>query len=735
MPDNPILRVAVPVPLRRTFDYLPPDGVNARDILPGERIEVPFGRQRKLGIVVDICDDPDIEIDRLKAASRRLDNGPTLPHRIMRLVEWAARYYHAPIGEALIGCIPVALRSGSKNLLSTERAWQLSADALGLADNALSRAPAQAATLLTVREHGILSNTVRKHLDIRLELINALVKRGLVEEIRIKDAPPSTPVTAAPASTPPSLNAEQRSALDAISAGADQFNCFLLEGVTGSGKTEVYLQAIERTLQADKQALVLIPEIGLTPQTERRFRARFGNVVAVLHSGLSDTQRLDQWRQASTGAARVVIGTRSAIFAPMPDLGIIIIDEEHDLSFKQQDGFRYSARDVAVYRARDANIPIILGSATPSAESIANASSSRYQHLILPSRAGTARPPTIDLMSTRGLELDGGICDSMLSEIRHTIESGNQVLVFINRRGWAPVLCCSDCGWISECTHCDARMTLHRAEHRLWCHHCDTRAPIPARCPGCRSARLSALGAGTERCEHVLQRHFPDTPIRRIDRSSMQSRDAMESMMDDVNRGEPCILVGTQMLAKGHHFANVTLVAVLDIDAGLFSADFRAPERTAQLLIQVAGRAGRAEKPGRVLIQTMHPEHEWLNRLATSGYRAFMDPLLEQHRAHGMPPFCNVAVLRAESPSSDECTDLLRKALHTINRIEGLDVIGPLPATMQRRAGRHRFQLLLRSASRALLHTALSQATDAIAAIRLSKDARWHIDVDPQSDF
>ncbi|MFM7273850.1 MAG: primosomal protein N', partial [Gammaproteobacteria bacterium] len=408
------------------------------------------------------------------------------------------------------------------------------------------------------------------------------------------------------------------------------------------------------------------------------------------------------------------------------------VDEEHDASFKQQDGFRYSARDLAIYRARQLGIPVVLGSATPSTESLVNCRAGRYQHLLLSQRAGNARPPAARMIDIRGKTLDGGLSAELLSAIDATLARGDQALVFLNRRGWAPLLSCADCGWMAECGHCDARLTLHRAESLLWCHHCDARSRVPKECPACHSARLLALGAGTERSEHTLQRHFPGVPVRRIDRGTVQGGEALDALAAELAKGEPCILVGTQMLAKGHHFPAVTLAAIVDIDGGLFSADFRAAERTGQMLLQVAGRAGRAERPGEVVVQTLHPAHPWLGRLLGGGYRTFIEPILLERERLGLPPFSHLAVLRVESPGEREATLLLaglKRELHA--SFPTLDIVGPVPAALARRAGNHRVQLLLKHAARGPLHGALELACTKLDAHKWRAGERWHVDVDP----
>ncbi len=731
MPEAQILRVAVAAPLRYPLDYLPPQDAQT-PARPGMRVIVPLGTRRVVGIVAEVVSGSSLAGGRLKEALSYPDQEPVLPPDILELCLFAARYYHATPGEALLNTLPAGLRSLPKARLKPAFQWRATETSEALPASALARAPRLAAALGFLREQGPVSDAACRVAGITSAQLRSLQSRGFA----IAEPCAGSPATAQDADTgsfaAPTPSAAQDAALESLFAQLGSFHCSLLEGVTGSGKTEVYLRLIERVLSSGGQALVLVPEIGLTPQTRQRFVQRFGSAVGVLHSGLGDRERESTWQQAASGQLRVLIGTRSALFTPMPDLGVIVVDEEHDASFKQQDRFRYSARDLAVYRARKRNIPVLLGSATPSTESLANCRAGRFHHLELPERAGGARAPSTRLIDIRGQTLDGGLCAELIDAIGTQLRAGNQVLVFLNRRGWAPLLSCSDCGWMADCEHCDARLTLHRADNVLWCHHCDARMPAPASCPGCHSARLLALGAGTERTEHTLQRHFPGFPVRRIDRGTMQGVAAMDRLYEETGSGEPCILVGTQMLAKGHHFPAVTLAAIIDLDGGIFSADYRAAERTGQLLVQVGGRAGRAERPGEVLVQTLHPGHPWMERLLRGGYRAFIDPILAERESHGLPPFGHLAVLRVESPRERSAADVLGSVKRRLQKgFPDLDVVGPVPAQMARRAGRYRVQLLLRDTRRAPLHAALEQACQLLDAHRFAAHERWQVDVDP----
>jgi primosomal protein N' (replication factor Y) (superfamily II helicase) len=664
-----IVKVAVPSPLRQSFDYLLPD--ECIRVAPGARVRVPFGRRELTGVVIAIEHDSAVSHAKLKHLLEVLDEQPLIPPHLLSLWQWAAQYYQHPIGEVMHTLMPAGLRSKG----------------------------------------------------------NATVKRRKSDTL----LPPLTP------DQPPELNQEQRSAVAAIDASQGKFTCFLLDGVTGSGKTEVYLQAIARTLEQNRQALVLVPEISLTPQTLARFRQRFDVPIAVMHSGLTPRQRLNAWLESAQGSAHIIIGTRSAIFTPLARPGLIIIDEEHDNSFKQQDGFRYSARDLGVMRARREKLPIILGSATPSLESLHNARNGRYTHLHLTMRAGKAQMPRFILVDTNSQRLADGFSDAMLDGIRVHLQRGNQVLIFINRRGFAPVLQCQDCGWAAECRHCDARMTLHRYPPHLRCHHCERRDPVNQHCPDCQGKNLYAAGAGTERCEAALQQIFKDTPVIRVDRDATRRKDELDNLLAQINQGDPCILVGTQMLAKGHHFPGVTLVGVLDADSGLFSADFRGQEFMAQLLIQVAGRAGRAEQAGEVMIQTRHSTHQNLQTLVTQGYHALAEQLLTERQSAGMPPFGHLTMIRAEAIDALAPARFLEdvrqrtRQLISDNRLQNtIEVSGPFPAPMERRANRFRQQLVLRGDSRSTLQHLLGELCAGLDGLNSGRKVRWSIDVDPQ---
>lgn len=728
----------MPVPLRRNFDYRPPVDCSAAELQalrPGCRVLAPFGKRQLVGILVAVREHSDLPLEQLKPALQLLDRTPVLDAGMLALVTWTATYYQAPLGEALAGAIPVLLRKGSPDVAPTETWWQLTPEGKGLPQGALKRARQQARALALMQQQGGLSPQYIKSQQIPPAALKALCDKGLAEPVETEWSPSPSPATEAPLA----LNPEQQQAVARITASSG-YQCFLLEGVTGSGKTEVYLQTIQQVLNSGKQALVLVPEIGLTPQTLARFQRRFDCVVVTLHSGLTDRERLSAWQLARAGKAGIVIGTRSAVFTPLARPGVIIIDEEHDSSFKQQDGLRYSARDVAIKRAADAGHAIVLGSATPSLESLYNAQQQRYTRLTLTQRATGAPAPVFSLLDIRHAPLQEGLSPELINAIGETLGTGNQALVFINRRGFAPALLCHDCGFVATCPQCDARLTVHYQQRLLRCHHCESQQPLPANCPTCNSYQLDFRGVGTERSEQALQRLFPQVPTLRIDRDTTSGKYALQSMLEQINSGEPAILVGTQMLAKGHHFADVTLVAVLDIDAGLFSADFRAPEKMGQLLVQVAGRAGRESKPGRVLVQTHQPDHPLLTLLIDRGYASFAQQLLQERALRQLPPYGYLALVRAEASTPELPEAFLQALKNQLTRNTGAghpetQCLGPLPAPMTKRAGRFRIQLLLQARQRQALHRTVAQLCADADSHPLSKKVRWHIDIDPLDTF
>jgi primosomal protein N' (replication factor Y) len=727
-PTDPVLRVAVLSPVRMLFDYLPPAGVEVDCVALGARVRVPFGRSTRIGVVLDRRPAASVPEERLKAVLEVLDSQRPLPMETLRLLEWASAYYHHPPGEVLETALPAALRRGRRSAEAPTYRWRLTAAGSRLELESLRRASRQVAILRTLAQHpeGIPSDSKLLPRGAS-ETLQRLASKGWAE----RQAEPC--LSAEPAQDSPlPLNAAQRAAVEAVT-GSSGFQVFLLEGVTGSGKTEVYLHLVSDALARGRQALVLLPEIGLTHQTVERFRRRLPVPVAVLHSGLSDQERLCAWCAARDGDAGVVIGTRSAIFAPLANAGIFIVDEEHDPSFKQQDGFRYSGRDLAVVRARQAGTPVVLGSATPALESLHNALRGRYRRLHLPERAGGARQPSVEVVDVRRQPLQAGLSEPLIAAMTETLSRDEQVLLFLNRRGYAPALLCHECGWVAGCGRCDAHLTVHRRERRLRCHHCGAEQPLPVQCPECTGPDLQGAGQGTERLEQALAELFPGQEVLRVDRDTTRRKHALRDLLEQVRSGSADILVGTQMLAKGHHFPSVTLVGIVDADRGLFNVDFRAPERMAQLIVQVAGRAGRADKAGRVLIQTHHPKHPLLEPLIAEGYAAFAEAALRERAQARLPPETSLALLRAEAPAAPAPMAFLEKAAVLAGEIpaKGVELFGPVAAPMQRRAGRYRAQLLVQSERRSDLHRFLRAWVPHLDALRAARRVRWSLDVDP----
>jgi primosomal protein N' (replication factor Y) len=727
----PVLRLAIASPLRQIFDYLPPQGSSAADLArlqPGCRILVPFGSRQVCGILVEVADTSSLPRDKLKPASRILDPEPLINPVLVSLCHWAANYYKHPLGEILAAALPTSLRKGKQHQTNRVSSLQLTTIGKGLPADGLARAPRQAELLRILLQQARIEDLSVKKAGIKRTTVREMLNKGLVEEVHSE--PCHVPAGINPG---PALNAEQLQAVSQVHDAGTCFGVWLLDGVTGSGKTEVYFSLIEQVLKDKLQALVLIPEIGLSPQTLARFEQRFNARIAVLHSGLAEGARMRAWEDARSGIADIVLGTRSAIFCSLRRPGLVVVDEEHDGSYKQQDGFRYSARDIAVKRGQLEDVPVILGSATPSLESLGNAAAGKYRHLRLRRRATDSALPHISTLDVRHLPMQGALSQDLVEQLRTELDAGNQALLFLNRRGYAPALQCHDCGYIAGCRHCDSRLTLHRSAGELRCHHCEWRCPCPPSCPDCRSRQLHPTGVGTEQTEQVLKQHFPDFPLYRVDRDSMARRGAMEEVLQAVHSGQPCLLLGTQMLTKGHHFPDVTLVGLLDADAGLFSPDFRGPERMGQLVIQVAGRAGRERKPGRVILQTHYPDHPLLQILLNQGYEDFARQLLEERRSSAMPPYGQLLLLRSEARDMQTAEELLRQLRrHGEGQSAGASrFLGPMPAPLPRKGGRYRAQLLISCQQRSAAQSIAEQLVSHAEQLPLAKKVRWSIDVDP----
>ena len=724
------LNIAVDTPLFRLFDYLPIKQSTRADYQLGQLVSVPFGKTQKAGVILAISTTTHLKAKQLKPINALLDRSTLLSLQDITLFKWASGYYHHPIGEVFAQALPKKIRSGQISQITQEKLYSLSTLGKSLQQQDFNRSPKQAVIWQHLKK---AENPVNNEYfsdfswDWRTP-IKSMVKKKWVhisQQSNVVNSPANEPAF--------SPNSAQQAAIDTIADQQQSFQTYLLDGITGSGKTEVYLQLIQKVIANGKQVLILLPEITLTPQLAARFQQRLATQMVISHSGLNDTQRAQAWLKLKEGVANILLGTRSAVFTPMKAPGLIILDEEHDTSFKQQEGFRYSARDVAIMRARDYNIPIILGSATPSLESLYNAQQKRFVHLLLPERTAGAAKPDIRLIDCRNQRLDNHLSKPMLNAISKTLKRHEQIILFVNRRGFAPVLMCHSCGWVSESRRCDSRMVIHKNAKLLKCHHCGVEHVIPKNCPSCQQAELFPLGLGTERIEETLLQHFPNIPISRIDRDTTRQKGAMEKVIDNIHNGGAQILVGTQMLAKGHHFPNVTLVGMIDIDAGLFSCDFRASERISQLITQVAGRAGREEKLGRVLIQTHHPDHPLLNTLIQRGYSSFAnDALLERQQAE-LPPYHYQALLRVNAINEQDVLQFLKDTQQAITTIDTqhVSIFGPVPAPMLKKAGRFRYQLLIQSRQRKPRHQFLKALLTTVQQLKSSRKIRWSIDVDP----
>ncbi|MCG7966330.1 MAG: primosomal protein N' [Candidatus Thiodiazotropha taylori] len=729
MESDTILKIALAGPLRGYFDYLPPEH-NGITLTPGCRFEIPFGRSSRVGILISTSSKSSVPTSKLKRALSQLDPTPLLQPSDLRLLKWAADYYEHPLGDVIFHALPLNLRKKPTAAKTSHPGLRLTQAGEALDPDTLSRAPKQRSVILALQQHpqGLAKSLLMQNHELSPAVLRSLLDKGLVTPCEL--APQPLPSEAAH-----QLNPQQQLAVDTVREKLDGFQAYLLNGVTGSGKTEVYLHLVADVLAQGRQALILVPEIGLTPQLLQRFQQRMGHEVAVLHSGLADGEREKVWHAMRQVRQRVLIGTRSAVFTPMPELGLIIVDEEHDLSYKQQEGFRYNARDISLVRAQQTGCPVVLGSATPSLESLRNVQESRYRQLDLPKRAADASMPSLSLIDIRNGHLKGGLSPALLKHLQQTLQAGEQAMLFLNRRGYAPMLTCHACGWLTDCPRCDARMTHHRQQRLLWCHHCGHQQREPAVCPSCGSPDLRPVGQGTERVEEVLQQHFPNYPLARIDRDSTSRKGSLEKLLKQVHSGSIPLLIGTQMIAKGHHFPAVTLVAILDVDQGLFGADFRASERMAQLILQVAGRAGRAERPGRVMIQTRHPDHPLMQLLTQQGYAAFAKLAMQERQMAMLPPYAHQALIRAEANRSDYPELFLKQLLESCQQIQHateLEFWGPVPAPMERRAGKTRAHLLIQSNQRLPLHRWLSQAIEIFPTLPHARKVRWSVDVDPQ---
>lgn len=732
----PIAEVSLPIPLRKSFDYLIPETL-VDQLMEWQRVGVKFGSRPLIGVVIRIKQHSDFSSQQIKSIDHLIDKEPVFNNSIFSLVKWLADYYQAPLGEVIQLSLPVLLRQGKAADFPSIDHAMITELGKSFDTRELNRGIRQQQALDKLKQKESLPlNELYLEQGITRQTLNALEKKGLINFSEKKIAQDSNWQLALESHQQKlTLTKEQAVAVAAINQ-AKGFSTFLLEGVTGSGKTEVYLQCLEPILAAGKQALVLVPEIGLTPQTIQRFKDRFNLPIHVLHSKLTDSERLNSWLNAKHGSAAIIIGTRSAIFSQLKNPGIIIIDEEHDGSYKQQDGVRYHARDLAVMRAKIENIPLVLGSATPSFETLQNAIAKKYIHLQLTSRAGGAVNAKYQLLNMKHQPAEQTISEPLKLLMEQHLADGNQVLLFLNRRGYAPLLMCHDCGWVAECQNCDMSFTVHKRNSSIVCHHCGSIKRLPEVCNDCHSSHLVDFGEGTEKLEDTVAAMFAEYSILRIDSDNTRRKGQLEKYLNEVQAGKHQILIGTQMLAKGHHFPNVTLVAMIDVDGSLYSQDFRAQERFAQLYTQVSGRAGRASKPGLVALQTYHPENELLQDLLNNGYGHFARFALRERKQAMLPPFSYQALFRTEASNAKKAEQLLQQIKQLFEKTHSaISLLGPFAAPIEKRAGKYRFQLLLQCSQRSHLQAMLKQVMPQIEVLKSASNLRWSIDVDPMDMF
>ncbi len=761
------LEVSVAVPLRRAFDFLPHPSKEMTTTHIGCRLLVPFGNSKRVGILLAIKNTTDVEPVKLKPIVEILDKKPLLSKEILKLALWSADYYHHPIGEVFNTILPSLLRQENTRLTTKLDYWQLTELGQSVDLSSLLRAKRQYQLMQRFLQLSSDNKACLNETRLSKEVLQQTEKKGWlavvkklqqlnylshiqieknwlsadIEDNQIENNPASNNVKQL------ILNEQQQQVVTKLKKQIGTFYPCLLFGITGSGKTEVYLQFIQTLLEQEKQVLILVPEINLTPQLFERFQRRFQVSMITLHSSMSDKERVINWAKAINNQAKIVIGTRSAIFTPMSNLGAIILDEEHDASFKQQEGFRYHARDVAMIRAFNLKIPILLGTATPSLESLYNVKENKYHCYQLTQRAANANSPKITLLDVRNKQIEHGISYELKQQISDELSKSNQVIIFQNRRGFSPITHCHQCGWVARCASCDANLTTHLKGNYMLCHHCESKVAIPSYCPSCHSQQIEQLGAGTERIENSLLQLFPETEIFRIDKDTTKGKDRFVQIIEQVKNGKQQILVGTQMLSKGHHFPNVTLVVILDVDQGLYSTDFRALEKTAQLIVQVAGRAGRAEKQGKVVLQTHQPEHPFYRSLLSQGYAKYANDALQERQQMGLPPYFYYALIRCDAKTEQQANGFLRQSVKIAHQIiqqahlqqnyANIQLVGPVPAPMQRKQGRFRSQLLVQCPQRKVLqhflqHWLIFLEQQSPQYYAKTTTIKWSVDVDPQ---
>ena len=734
---NPrIASVAIPVPLRQTFDFLVPEHFQTPCV--GARVLVPFGRQQRIGVIMELKQSSDYPTNKLKDIVELIDRESLFDDGLWVTLKWLSHYYLAPIGEVIEAALPVALRQLKPAQPASSKSWSLSDYARSAPISELNRAPLQLAIVKKFQsQSSLVPEDFRDSSSGWRQAIKALIEKNWVVE---SQSVPKLHSHASGLDTTLTLSQEQQQATESISASLEKnsFSCILLHGITGSGKTAVYFNAMSKILQQGKQVLLLVPEIGLTPQLFERIEQHLPYPVVAMHSKRSDSERHIAWWHTQQGNAQIVVGTRSAVFANFNNLGLVVVDEEHDVSFKQQEGVRYHARDVAIYRAKQHDIPIVLASATPALETLVNAKQGRYQKIDLLERATKMPLPSIELIDLNQQAASDGLSPGMLAAIKSTLSSNKQVMLFLNRRGFAPVIYCADCKKSCQCHRCDSNLTLHRHANQMRCHHCGYQGRKIERCMHCSSSNLAEVGEGTQRVEDALSLRFPQARVLRIDRDSTSRKGALSEALRQVHDGEVDIVLGTQLIAKGHDFENLAMVGVLEADAGIYSTDFRASETLFQQLVQVSGRAGRHQQGGRVFIQTRFPEHSFFQFLQAHDFNSFAAAQIEQRLGAGFPPFGFFALLRAESTHQSKALQFLKRAREFLLPNEDLLVLDAVPAPMARRAGRYRAQLLLSSSKRSALNNCLqfwlSHLGENADAKKLANSVRWSIDIDPM-DF
>ncbi len=727
MPQPRFARFAIALPLYRVFEYALPEGDPA---IPGTRYRVPFTNGIRTAVLLDASADSEFDRTRIKPIQACLDSQPVLDAHMLSLARWMSDYYLQPLGDVVFQCLPGYLR-GARQYSSTQvKCWTLTTTDTAAIDKLRRRSPRQyeICQALLERQAGLTAAELMKINPNWHPVVKSLENKQLLRW-QWMDRRPDLP----DAPEVPQLSPEQSVILDDLEPRLGNFSVHLLDGITGSGKTEIYLRLIQTRLDAGKQVIYLVPEIGLTNQLIQRVEQRFGARFEISHSGLTETRRFHAWDRFRRGEASIMLGTRSSLFSQCDDLGLIIIDEEHDHSYRQEDGIRYHARDVAIKRAQMLDIPIVLGSATPSLESIRNCGRDTYYRYLIDRRPTRFPPPRLELIDVRNSRFEFGCSARTFARIEQHLAASGQVLIYLNRRGFAPIVMCHECGWQALCQHCDARLTLHQSVHSLLCHHCGYSQGVPENCPECGHDEVKHYGIGTEQLEQGLAQRYPEVPIVRIDRDVIASREALKSRLQQLQSGAPCILIGTQMIAKGHDYPAITLSVILDADQALFSASYRASERLVQTLFQVSGRAGRGDRRGEAILQTRFTEHPMMQALLRQNYREIADGLLRERRSFGFPPFARVIMFRADAVELKAALQKLedvRALLANAKRFDALICVGPIPALMTRRIGRYRAQLCLISQDYRVLRSVLKQAMPAIEELPGSARVSWSIDVD-----